>query len=156
MALVGSLTQHPFFRGMTMADLQLIAACGARKSFAAGDYLGREGHSADHFYLILRGQVSIEIYFPERGALRLQTLSDGDIAGWSWLFPPYRWRFDLRAQTSVDTIALDGCRLRAECDRDPRLGYDLMQRFAAIMTDRLQATRLQLVDLYSHHAGAGS
>jgi CRP-like cAMP-binding protein len=144
------LAQHPLLKDMPTHDLQLIASYGEPKIFSAGDYLAREHQNADYFYLIHSGQVAIEIFFPGRGALTLQTLRDGDIVGWSWLFPPFRWTFDIRAQTTVQTTALDGCRLRAKCAEDPRLGYELMQRFAAIVVDRLQATRLQLADLYSH------
>ena len=151
--LAESLMTYPLRKDRPTQALQLIASCGQEKMFSAGDYLGRENQSADYFYLIQRGQVAIEIFFPGRGALTLQTLRDGDIVGWSWLFPPYRWTFDVRAQTPVQVAALDGRCLRAKCAEDPRLGYALMQRFAAIMTSRLQATRLQLVNLYNHQSG---
>ena len=48
-------------------------------------------------------------------------------------------------------IALDGKCLRGKCDDDHSLGYELMKRFAHIMEERLQATRLQLLDLYGVH-----
>ena len=68
--------------------------------------------------------------------------------GWSWLFPPYRWQFDARATAETSAIALDGACLRGKCDDDSALGYRLMQRFAQLIQQRLQQTRLQLLDVY--------
>jgi CRP/FNR family cyclic AMP-dependent transcriptional regulator len=82
----------------------------------------------------------------------LQTLEPGEIVGWSWLFPPYRWNFDVRALEPLGAIAFDGACLRGKCDRDPALGYTLMKRFARVLSERLGAARLQLLDLYGSAA----
>jgi hypothetical protein len=47
-------------------------------------------------------------------------------------------------------VAFDGACLRGKCEQDHDLGYELMKRFAANMVDRLQATRLQLLDVYGN------
>jgi hypothetical protein len=80
----------------------------------------------------------------------VQTLGAGDVAGFSWLIKPHHWSFDGQAIDRVRAIRLDGACLRAKCAADPRLGYDLMGRFAALASARLQATRLQLLDVYGH------
>ena len=80
----------------------------------------------------------------------IETLHDGDVVGWSWLFPPHRWHFDGRATAPTSLIAFDGACLRGKCDADHELGYQLMRRFAASIVERLQATRLQLLDVYGH------
>jgi CRP-like cAMP-binding protein len=146
------LREHPFFEGMEEGDLATIAGCGKIVTFAAGSYIAREGEDADLFYVIRRGKVAIETFIPQRPPLVLQTLPEGEIIGWSWLFPPYKWTFDARAMDEdVHAIALDGRCLRGKCERDTRMGFDLMQRFARIMTQRLQATRLQILDVYGVH-----
>lgn len=146
------LREHPFFEGMDEEDLGTIAGCGRIITFSAGSYIAREGEDADLFYVIRRGKVAIETFIPQRPPLVLQTLQAGEIFGWSWLFPPYKWTFDARAMDAdVHAIALDGRCLRGKCERDTRMGFDLMQRFARIMTERLQATRLQILDVYGVH-----
>jgi len=85
---------------------------------------------------------------PARGALLIETLSPGDAVGWSWLFAPYRWQLDGRTMESSDLIAFDGACLRGKVEQDHELGYQLMKRFAANVVDRLQATRMQLLDVY--------
>jgi len=70
------------------------------------------------------------------------------VAGFSWLIPPHLWEFDGRAVEPVRAVRMDGTCLRAKLDDDPRLGYELMRRFARLTVKRLQATRLQLLDVY--------
>jgi CRP-like cAMP-binding protein len=133
--------------------LRLIGACAVNRVFEEGEYLTREGEPADTFFVIRRGDVAIETYTPQRGALLIETLHDRDLVGWSWLVPPYRTQFDVRAQGTTHTIAFDGACLRAKCDEDPLLGYDLLRRFAAVLLERLQATRLRLIDVYGQVPG---
>lgn len=142
------VAEMPTFAGLNPGDLELISGCGVNRIFEAGEYLAREGDPADSFFLIRHGRVALEVAAPARGGLMIETLGEGAIVGWSWLFPPYRWTFDARALELSRTIAFDGACLRGKCDADPRLGYQLMQRFAAMMLDRLQSTRLQLLDVY--------
>jgi CRP/FNR family transcriptional regulator, cyclic AMP receptor protein len=80
--------------------------------------------------------------------LTIQTLGVGEVLGWSWLFPPYRWLFDARTIELTRAIALDGKCLRAKCDEDHHLGYEMVKRFAQVIIERLQASRLQLLDVY--------
>jgi CRP-like cAMP-binding protein len=134
--------------------LQLVAGCGVNEHVAAGAYLFREGEPAERFFLIRNGTVALEVVTPGRGAVVIETLHPGDVVGWSWLFAPYRWQFDGRAVVPTRTIAFDGLCLRTKCDADHDLGYELMRRFAAVAVERLQATRLQLLDVYASPVGS--
>lgn len=140
----------PVFQSLSAAQLELIAGCGQNTGFEAGDYLFREGGQADTFYLLRQGRVQLEIFAPGRGAVTIQTVDEGDVVGWSWLFPPYRWHFDARALDSVRAVAFDGACLRGKCDDDHSLGYELLRRFSPVMLERLQATRMQLLDVYGN------
>jgi CRP/FNR family transcriptional regulator, cyclic AMP receptor protein len=140
----------PLFAGLAEAHLGLIAGCGANGRFAAGAELFREGDPAERFFLIREGTVALSVEAPGRGALIIETLHRGDVVGWSWLFEPYRWQFDAHAQEPTRVVGFDGACLRAKCEADHELGYQLMRRFAASITERLQATRLQLLDVYGN------
>jgi CRP/FNR family cyclic AMP-dependent transcriptional regulator len=142
------LRDHKFFAGLDPDYLSLIAGCAANEVFPADAFLFREGEPAQTFYLIRQGKVALEIAAPGRGALVVQTLGEGDVAGFSWLIAPHRWEFDGRAVEPVRAVRMDGTCLRAKFDDDPRLGYELMRRFARLTVNRLQATRLQLLDVY--------
>jgi CRP/FNR family cyclic AMP-dependent transcriptional regulator len=142
------LAQHPFLEGMERHHLELLVGCASNVRFDAGKFLFREGEEANQFYFVRRGRVVLEIFSPQRGSIEIETLTEGDILGWSWLVPPYYWRFDARAVEMTRAIALDGKCLRNKCETDKALGYELLKRFVNIVDRRLQATRLQLLDLY--------
>jgi CRP/FNR family cyclic AMP-dependent transcriptional regulator len=147
------LGDHPFFHNLDETHLAVLVGCATNARFSAGDYIFREGGDADAFYLIRHGKVALEMHTPTGGGkLTIATLDEGDVLGWSWLVPPYRWRFDAKAIGPVTAIGLDGKCLRGKCEDDHNLGYELTKRFAAIITERLQATRLQLLDVYAANA----
>jgi len=146
--IAGVLSSAALFAGLEPGQVDLIAGCGSNVGFEEGEYLFREGDHADTFFLLRRGAVALELFTPPRGSLTIETLEAGEVVGWSWLFPPYRWHFDARATSLVRATAFDGVCLRTKCDEDPALGYALLSRFAGVMVERLQMTRLRLLDIY--------
>jgi CRP-like cAMP-binding protein len=146
------LAQHPFFEGLNPAYLKLLVECASNVRFQPSAYLFRQGEEATHFYLLRQGRVAVEIYAPQRPPIVVQTVEEGEIVGWSWLIPPHQWRFDARVVEATRAIALDGKCLRGKCEANHDLGYELLKRFAHITTQRLEATRLQLLDVYTAHA----
>jgi CRP/FNR family transcriptional regulator, cyclic AMP receptor protein len=146
------LRGHEFFQGLNPGYIPLLVGCASNVRFREGSFLFREGEPAERFFLIREGRVALEIAAPGRGPLVVQTVAGGGVVGFSWLFEPHTWEFDARAVGTVRAVALNGVCLRGKCETDTRLGYDLMQRFARVATRRLQATRLQLLDVYGNAA----
>jgi len=151
-SLEALLMEHPFLKGLDAANIKLIVGCASNVRFGAGDYIFREDQDANQFYIIRQGRIALEIYTPDRGSIIIDTLEAGDVLGWSWLVPPYQWRFDAKAVELTRAIALDGKCLRTKCEKDHTLGYELLKRFSSIIEQRLQATRLRLLDIYNVHA----
>ncbi|MDO8140726.1 MAG: cyclic nucleotide-binding domain-containing protein [Candidatus Brocadiales bacterium] len=145
------LEEHPFFKGIKPHHLENILGCATSVQFDAGQHILREGEEANNFYIIILGKVTLEIFTPDRGPINIQTIGEGDVLGWSWLIPPYHWHYDARAIELTRAIALDGKCLRIKCEDDHDLGYELLKRFTHIITSRLEATRLQLLDVYGVH-----
>lgn len=142
------LGRHPFFAGFAAEHSQLVAGCARNHRFDAGEYLLREGEPANEFFLIRHGKVALEIIEPGRAPIVFSVLGEGDIVGASWLVPPYRWSFDARAVELTRAIGIDAACLRGKCDADHDLGYEMMRRFLPVLVKRLQATRLQILDVY--------
>ena len=140
--------EAPLFAHLDQAFAELLAGCATTAGADRGEMIFREGEPADTFWLIRHGRVGLELHSPTRGGLAIETLQPGDVLGWSWLFPPYKWHYDARALDDVRAIAVDGACLRGKCEADPAFGYELMRRFSSVMLDRLQATRLRLLDVY--------
>ena len=145
------VAEHPFFTGLEEQYIRLLVGCASNVRFNGGSYIVRESEEASQFYLIRQGKIALEISAPPRGRLTVETLGEGDILGWSWLIPPYYWSFDARAVELTRAIALDGKCLRGKCEQNHDLGYELLKRFARILERHLEATRLQLLDVYAVH-----
>jgi CRP-like cAMP-binding protein len=147
------VAELPLFKGMKPEHIKLISGCAANVRFKAGEFVGREGELADKFWVIRQGRVALEIHAPGRGSLTIQTIGEDDVVGWSWVVPTHQLRFDVHAITPTSALMFDGKCLRGKFESDYQLGYELMRRFAHVVLRRLEATSLQLLDLYGDHYG---
>ena len=136
---------HPFLRELNAGFFSSLAACAMPTEFKAGELIFREGEMANRFYLVLEGRVQLEAEATDRPGVLVDYIGEGEVLGWSWLFPPYVWHFTARAVEPVRAIFFYGTWLRERCDADPALGYELMKRTTAVVIRRLQAARQQLV-----------
>jgi CRP/FNR family transcriptional regulator, cyclic AMP receptor protein len=144
------LGRQPFLRGLDDGHLATLAALCTHVLLPAGHRLFEEGATADRFWLIDAGQVTLDAMVPGRERVIIETLGRGDIVGLSWLKPPYQWRFGAVTTQPMQAFEFDARAVRAACDADPALGYELSQRLSSVMVHRLQATRARLVDVCAH------
>lgn len=142
------LAEHPFFTGMEGRLLHILEGCARNVRFDSGATIFQEGEDANLFYLIRSGKVALQLFANRQGPLTISTLQEDDILGWSWLSPPYRWKFTARALEPTRAFALDGRCLRDKSEKDHDLGYEILKRFVRIVENRLQSTRLQLLNVY--------
>jgi CRP/FNR family transcriptional regulator, cyclic AMP receptor protein len=145
------LREHVFFRDLPSKYFDFIVGCASNVVFKPDDLILREGEPADKFYLIRNGRVAILIEHP--GPIIIQTIGGGDILGWSWLVPPYSYRFSAKAVENTRAVALDGKCFREKCEKNPDLGYEVLKRLVKVLTGRLEATRLQLLDIHGNKGG---
>src|SRR5436190_3840334 len=146
-SLARLVAEHPFLQGMRSDHLAILTECAMLAEFKKGGLIFREGDPANRFYLIRTGRVELEAKVQERDRMLIQSIGPGDVLGWSWLFPPYYWRFDARAATPVTAIFFYGTWLREYGEQDYNLGYELMKRTAEVVIKRLQSARKYLVEL---------
>jgi CRP-like cAMP-binding protein len=142
------IREHPFVDGLNARFLNLLTDCARNVRFEAGEYLVREGEPANQFYLIRTGKVGLEISAAGRGTTTFQTIRDGEIVGISWLIPPYRWLYDAKAAEPTRAISVDAACLRQKSEENHDLGYEMMKRLVPLLVQRLQRTRLQILDVY--------
>jgi CRP/FNR family transcriptional regulator, cyclic AMP receptor protein len=141
---VDMLAEQPFLAGLTEHQLGLLVPATSRSMFHAGNRIFHQGTPAEQFWLITDGQVFLDSEVPGHDYVVLETLKPGSVLGWSWLFPPYRWHFGAAATTTTHTVTFNAALVRALCQRDPALGYELTTRFLQVMGDRLQAARRRI------------
>lgn len=123
------LQAQPFLRGITAQQLESLAEDSMPVEFKINERIYiYQGHSA-RFYLILKGQVKLESRMSNGHAVHIQTLIPGDILGWSWLLPRYRWHFDARAIVPTKAVFFYGSQLCELCEQEPDCGCELMRVF---------------------------
>ncbi len=143
------LSSHAFFSGLDENFMNFVLASATELQIRKGDVLFRQGARADKFYLLRNGQISMQIPALVGPTLEIQNLGENQILGWSWLIPPFRWHFLARAVEDSDLIEFDGSAMLAHCEEDPKFGYELFKRFAALMSERLDVARQKMMDQWN-------
>ncbi len=147
-ALKEKLKQHPFTKGLSEAHLQKLVTLVSEETFMPGEILFHEGDEARSLYLIESGKIALSTYIPGRGSLMIETAGPGEVVGWSSAVPPRRKYFDAKAIDDAQALVLDGEKLLVLCEEDHHLGYEIFKRLLQVVAHRLQATRIQLLDIY--------
>jgi CRP-like cAMP-binding protein len=141
-----TIAASQYFSGLADDALDFLAANATQKRLGEGKVLFHHGDKARHFYLLQNGHLSLEIPAIEGPSLELQDIGPGKVAGWSWLIPPNIWNFQARARTAIDYLEFDGFAVLAHCEAHPKFGYELIKRFSALMSERLQFARRKMMD----------
>ena len=141
------LAAQPVLHDLDETDLDLMAGCASNEVVAAGTFLARDDEPADRFFVVREGKLALELP-SSTGSLVLETLGPGDLVGFSWIFPPYRWVCDVVAVEQTRLVSIEAACLRQKCEADPAFGYRVMKRFAEVVVGRLHSTRLRLLDVY--------
>ena len=142
-ALIGA---QLFLRGLPDDHLAQLAEFSRHVTVPIGRRLFEEGATADKFWLIDAGQVALDAIVPGRGRVIIEMLGRGDVIGLSWMVSPHQWRFGAVTTQPLQAFEFDARAVRAACDSDPALGYELSRRFSVVLVRRLQATRARLLD----------
>lgn len=144
-----ALERHPFLRDMPPVFLKKIEDLASCKQFETGEFLFRQGQQATGFYLVLRGQVDLELFSASGGPVVLQRMREGEVIGWSWFVAPFLWRFDARAVEPTTVALLDAVQLEKDMRANHSLGYELLRRLVTVIAERLESARSELVERYA-------
>ncbi len=138
------LRRQPFVQGMNDEEIALLGALAREQRFGRDHVLFTEGEECQQFYLIVSGTVALEIV-PPSGAFRVDTLTAGDEFGWSSMLGR-GMQFQARVLQDLHALVFDAMELRAQCEGNTAFGYQFMRRLLGIVAERLQVTRLLLMD----------
>ncbi|EIC28154.1 MULTISPECIES: Crp/Fnr family transcriptional regulator [Methylomicrobium] len=140
------LSAHEFFSGLGDEALEFLSKCSNVQAIKKGQILFRQGENADKFYVVRSGRITVQMPAILGPPLEIQTLGQGQVLGWSWLISPYKWTFQSRAEEDSEVLQFDGTAILARCEREPKFGYELLKKFAGLMSVRLDAARLKMMD----------
>lgn len=150
------LQRHPFLAGMRAQHVAVLAGLARRVDFPAGAILFSEGDEQHEFFLIGAGRVALEL-LPQGQPVRVDTLEPGAALGWSAVLLGRGKHFQARALEPVSAFVLPGVDVLAAARADPEFGFELMYRLLEVVSRRLQAARLKVLDAHwpvARRAGA--
>ena len=139
------LMTHSLFKALAPDQVEALSVIATQVRFGPGESIFRQREVADGFYVIEKGEVSLEYELSGKRKIEIQRIGPGELLGLSWLFEPYRWQFSATAISGVKANFFRAVDVREQCAQDPKLGYKLMEEVATVLTERLQATRHKLL-----------
>ena len=147
------LQAHPFAHGFWPDHIARLSAMASPAAFRPGELIFHEGDHSSLFYLLVSGNVALEVVPPGR-PVRVATLYAGEVLGWSSVTGDTDSKqFQARALENVQALAFDGARLRHACEEDYAFGFHFMRAILNVTSGRLHAMRAQLMDIYRPVAG---
>ncbi len=147
-SVLSAVQNHPFVQGLTPEHCATLASLARPVSFPRDTLIFREGDERHEFFLLLSGRVSLEL-IAQGKVLRVHTLEGGDELGWSAVIVGSGKHFQARALEPVEALSFDGYALLERCRADTGFGYKIMHRLLGVVSERLQAARLQVLDMHS-------
>ena len=140
------LSAHEFFSEFSDDSLKFLCECSSTREIKKGQILFLQGEHADKFYVVRSGRISLQMPAIMGPTLEIQTVDEDQVLGWSWLISPYKWNFQAKAEEDSELLQFDGAAILAQCELDPKLGFELVKKFAALMSVGLNAARLKMMD----------
>jgi len=117
--------------------------------FKAGQDLIGEGDFSRYLYIVKSGRVAVEMVIPPKGRCIIRTGDAGDMLCWSALVGPRVATAAVRAVQDTEALGIKGERLMDECRKDCEMGFELYRALTEVIAGRLNATRLQFMNVYS-------
>lgn len=147
--IVELLGRQAFFEHLSDSDRNWLAEQATERSVDEGQLVARQGSKADRFFLILEGELVVEVPALTGPSLEVTRLGPERIFGWSWLIRPYQWHFNARAGVPTRVLEFDGAAILAHCEENPAFGYELLKRFSSLMGRRLEAAQRKMMDQWA-------
>ena len=140
------LSAHEFFSEFRDDDLKFLCECSSTREIKKGQILFLQGEHADKFYVVRSGRISIQMPAIMGPTLEIQTVDEDQVLGWSWLISPYQWNFQTKAEEDSELLQFDGTAILARCEQEPKFGYELLKKFAGLMSVGLNAACQKMMD----------
>jgi CRP-like cAMP-binding protein len=145
------IAAHPLAKSLSKEALAVIVSGAREHVFEPGQIILRPNQPANSLYLIEEGKVAVEAHTGSAGDQALQVIGAGSAFGWSWLFAPFTWHLQARAVERTSVLQLNGGHILAHCERNHKVGYEIMKQISQMLIARLQAARRQLVERRETH-----
>ena len=146
--LCALLTQTWFAADMPEDICERLSAIAEYREYPAGAAVVQEGEACRELGVILKGRIALRLALPGVGEQTILTIDDGDLFGWSALLPESIATSTGVTLSPTTALVFDRDPLMALMAEDCQIASVIYPRVLVAVTRRLQATRVQLLDLY--------
>jgi CRP-like cAMP-binding protein len=128
-------------QGLGEPHLQKLAAVAQPREWPAGAVLFREGDDSPFIFVLLSGEVTLEVKAGDRGPTAVYAARGGELLGWSPVLGRHAMTATARATTPCRVAVLEVGRVAALVEQDPPFGVAFLRQLARVVSDRLITTR---------------
>ena len=141
---LASLAGLSFFQGMPQWALVRLAEAAAQEQLPAGGMVLRQADRARAVHFLLAGSVQILLRVGEEDLLVAVLRRPGELLGWSAFRAPYRYTASVRCEEPTRLVRVPASVFEELFERDPAFAYQVLQRVAASVANRLEHARERL------------
>ncbi len=143
-AIINLLRGLPIFDGLGDGELRKIARLFTQKLYRPGEVVFRKGDSGDEAFIVMRGQVDIQL---EENSRPIASVFSGKIFGeLAFLDGAPRNAFAVASQASI-LLIIHRTALNALVQREPHLGMVIMRNIAMDLSNKLRQANTALASL---------
>ena len=148
-SLKKALAKFELFMWLTDEELEKVAALSREESFAAGISIMAEGSTATDLYMVEEGQVRVEMSLSVYPGLvqdaLVEIIPKGEPFGWSAVIGSRVYTMTARAMEQVKVIAIDGGKLLALFNKNPDIGFKVMEGLVSVVSQRVRSVKKTLL-----------
>ena len=140
-----SIQNNHLVYGLSDEELGRVAAMASERTYAAGDFLCRQGEVGDELFIVLEGRLSVQVGHHER----LDEIGPGSVVGEMGLIEPRSRAASVVALEDARVAVIPKADLREELITDGNLGFIVLCNITRVLTDRLRQADEKLGTLMS-------
>lgn len=150
MVTIEDLKSNELFQEMADADLNEVLPFCKEKTFNAGATLCTYGAKGKEFYLLVDGDVSLQVPSEKQFGILVVFVRPGSAFGFSGLISPYSYTSTAKCNTKSKVIAIECAPFRDFiANKNIKIGFLFVRNLARILMRRLDESRKSLSYLVS-------
>ena len=150
MSLAEEMIKVKSLRGLGEAHLEKLAAIARLRECPVGTVLFGQAEDSTFIFVLLSGEVSLEVNMRDRGATAIYAASPGELLGWSPVLGRHAMTATAKVTSPCRLAVLEVARVNELIQEDLQFGVAFLRQLALIVSGRLSATRHCLASVRGH------
>jgi len=117
---------------------------GTRREFQAGETIYERGAKADHFYVVLEGQISLRLPGQSGVSIQIDELTEGAVFGSCVCFQFVNYSLNAQCTRNSKVLKIESATLKELMDEDLLMGYTIQTQISRIYFNRYIETMKKL------------